>query len=230
MDWRTARTLVIDTETTGADSENDRIVEIGWLSFEGGNIAGAERFCSLVNPQQPIRAEATAVHGITDDDVAEQPQFWRIARRFMEQVERAEVLVAYNWSFDFSFIAEELNRIDCDQEDEPGSLRDMFLRTLDTRHIIDPLVVVREVDRFVRGKGRHKLGTTAQRYGINRIGDAHRADSDAELAARVLHTARIANALPIDAKAAAEWCKLRGAEQDARFQEWLARQPKREAS
>lgn len=57
-----------DLETTGTDVVNDRIVEIAILKvYPNGN---KESKTWLVNPQMPIPPSATAVHGITDEKVA----------------------------------------------------------------------------------------------------------------------------------------------------------------
>ena len=68
----------IDLETTGTSPSSDRIVEIAILKLHPD---GTEDFrCKRVNPGVPIPAEATAVHGITDADVANEPAFASYAR------------------------------------------------------------------------------------------------------------------------------------------------------
>jgi len=66
-------TVFLDVETTGVDPMVDRIVELGLIRINtGGTVARInERF----NPQRQISPEATAVHGITDTDVANCPTF-----------------------------------------------------------------------------------------------------------------------------------------------------------
>lgn len=68
----------IDLESTGTSPERDRIVEIAVLKLHPD---GREEFrCKRVNPGVPIPPDATAVHGITDADVAQEPPFIQYAR------------------------------------------------------------------------------------------------------------------------------------------------------
>ncbi len=64
---------VIDLETTGIDPKVDRIIEISVLKLTPDG--GADHRTRRVNPGVPIPPEASAIHGITDDDVAEMPSF-----------------------------------------------------------------------------------------------------------------------------------------------------------
>ncbi|MDM7914436.1 MAG: 3'-5' exonuclease, partial [Candidatus Eisenbacteria bacterium] len=69
--------VFLDTETTGTDLNQDRIVQIALVKlYPDGR---REEFESLVNPEMPIPREAQAIHGITDGDVALAPPFRRIA-------------------------------------------------------------------------------------------------------------------------------------------------------
>ncbi len=64
---------IIDLETTGTDPRNARIVEICILTFlPDGRM---QRFITRVHPGIPIPPEATAVHGITNQDVKGKPRF-----------------------------------------------------------------------------------------------------------------------------------------------------------
>ena len=68
---------VIDLETTGTDTREDRIVEVAVLTVYPGGTAVS--FVRRVNPGRPIPAGASAVHGITDADVADSPAFAAVA-------------------------------------------------------------------------------------------------------------------------------------------------------
>ena len=68
---------VLDLETTGTDTKIDRIVEVSVLKLVPGG--EPDHRTRRVNPGVPIPPEATAVHGITDDDVADCPAFRAIA-------------------------------------------------------------------------------------------------------------------------------------------------------
>ena len=69
--------IFFDLETTGTNILEDRIVEISLIKVnpDGSEIERTRR----INPEIPIPAEATAVHGITDADVAGEPKFRQIA-------------------------------------------------------------------------------------------------------------------------------------------------------
>jgi DNA polymerase-3 subunit epsilon len=69
--------LFLDLETTGTDTQTARIVEIGILKAlpNGRQLRRNHR----VNPGIPIPPEATAIHGITDADVANEPRFEQLA-------------------------------------------------------------------------------------------------------------------------------------------------------
>jgi DNA polymerase-3 subunit epsilon len=69
--------VVLDLETTGIDPKVDRIVEIGALKLLPGG--GRDHRTRRLNPGIPIPAAATAVHGITDADVADCPKFSQVA-------------------------------------------------------------------------------------------------------------------------------------------------------
>ena len=79
--------IFFDLETTGIDIARDRIVEISMVKVmpDGEEIVRTRR----INPGMPIPAEATAVHHITDADVADKPLFADIAAQLAESFQRA---------------------------------------------------------------------------------------------------------------------------------------------
>jgi DNA polymerase III epsilon subunit family exonuclease len=100
---------VLDVETTGLDvGGGHRICEIAVLRYRAGKVL--ETFESLVNPQRPISAGASAVNRLTDWHVADAPVFAQVAERVQEMMADA-VLVAHNASFDLSFVAAEWRRL-----------------------------------------------------------------------------------------------------------------------
>jgi DNA polymerase III epsilon subunit family exonuclease len=93
--------VVFDFETTGLDvTRGARVVEIGALKLERGEVAG--HFVTLVDPGVPVPADATAIHGLADADLAGQPTLADAFPRFLAFAGDA-VLVAHNLSFDMSF-------------------------------------------------------------------------------------------------------------------------------
>ena len=93
-DWASREYAVLDTETTGL-GELARIVEISCIDRAGNVLVD-----SLVNPGGPIPAEATAIHGISDADVAGAPTFPALWPRVLEAVRGAEVILVYNAAYD----------------------------------------------------------------------------------------------------------------------------------
>lgn len=94
-----------DFETTGLNPAKDRIIEIGAVRVRGGVIG--ETFHTLVNPGIPIPPEATAIHGITDADVASQPLVAEVFPEFLEFIS-GTVLFAHNAPFDMRFLQQAL--------------------------------------------------------------------------------------------------------------------------
>jgi len=95
------RYCVIDVETTGFSPVRDRIVEVACAVVEGDRVV--ERWATLVDPEVPIPPQATAIHGITDEMVADAPSLsaaLRPARRLCE----GRVVAAHCAGFDLSFL------------------------------------------------------------------------------------------------------------------------------
>ncbi len=80
---------VIDTESTGLNPDTARIVSISVLRVEPDGRRNLRS--ELVNPGMPIPAGATAVHRVTDDDVAEKPLFRAYARALAESIEDCDL-------------------------------------------------------------------------------------------------------------------------------------------
>lgn len=104
--------VFFDLETTGINITKDRIVEISLLKVYPN---GKEEVRSRrINPEMPIPAQATAIHGITDDDVKDCPTFKQIAKSLAEQLEGCD-LAGFNSSrFDVPMLAEEFLRVGVD--------------------------------------------------------------------------------------------------------------------
>lgn len=102
----TLRPIYYDTETTGIKAENDYIIEIA--AYDPVQDRTFERF---VNPGVPIPPEATAIHKITDEMVADAPNFSNIGKEFIEFCNGDTVLVAHNNdNFDIHFLRSEFGR------------------------------------------------------------------------------------------------------------------------
>jgi DNA polymerase III subunit epsilon len=206
-----------DTETTGPNPLEDRIVTAAFI-IRGGNQEERD-FSWLINPGIPIPAEASEVHGITDAMVQADGQDPKVA---LDQIAGCVVhairlgmpVIAFNQSFDWSILHYDLQRNGlptvADRLD-PGPLP-----------LLDPHVIDKQVDRYVKGSGMRKLKPTAERYGVE-LEDWHTAEADA-LAALLIAERQFAkygqlNSMGPQQLFAAQ--KAWRAEQQAGLQEWF---------
>jgi DNA polymerase III epsilon subunit len=95
--------IVLDTETTGLDHKTEKLIEIAAVKMVNGEIA--ETFSALVNPKIPIRYSSFLIHGVKDEEVAEEPPIEEVLPQFLEFVQDLPY-VAHNAIFDYSFINE----------------------------------------------------------------------------------------------------------------------------
>jgi DNA polymerase-3 subunit epsilon len=104
--------VFFDLETTGTSISKDRIVEISLLKiYPDGRV---EQRTARVNPGMPIPPKASAIHGITDEDVKDSPSFKEIARELTRFLEGCD-LAGYNSNrFDIPLLVEELLRAGMD--------------------------------------------------------------------------------------------------------------------
>ncbi len=93
--------VVLDVETTGLNSVNDKIIEIGMARIRNGNIS--ETYSTLVNPDMPIQSDASAVNGIYDDDVRDAPQIHEIIHDINAFIGN-DIVVGHNITFDLRFL------------------------------------------------------------------------------------------------------------------------------
>jgi DNA polymerase III subunit epsilon len=103
------RQIVVDTETTGLDPADHRVVEIGCVELFN-HVATGKEFHAYINPQRDMPAEAEAVHGLTSEFLASKPLFSAVAEDLIGFVGNAP-LIAHNAGFDLGFINAELKRV-----------------------------------------------------------------------------------------------------------------------
>ncbi len=163
------RQIVLDTETTGLDWRNgDRVIEIGCVELLNRSLTG-RHFHVYINPQRSIDAEAIAVHGITEEFLADKPTFSAIVDEFEAFVRDADLII-HNASFDVGFLNHELSL-----------LRRPKLDVL-CREVIDTLRMAKEQNP---GK-KASLDALCERYEIdNGHRTLHGALLDSELLAEV---------------------------------------------
>ena len=104
--------VFFDLETTGVDTAKDRIVEISMVKVmpDGEEIVRTR----LINPQMHIPEDATAVHGITDEDVRDQPTFAQIAKSLSQFIEGCDFGGFNSNRFDLPMLVEEFLRAGVD--------------------------------------------------------------------------------------------------------------------
>ena len=101
-----------DLETTGVNVAKDRVVEISILKvFPNGN---KESKTWLVNPEMPIPPQTTAVHGITDEKVANEPIFKQLSKDIYKMIKGSDLAGFNSDRFDIPLLAEEMLRAEID--------------------------------------------------------------------------------------------------------------------
>jgi len=110
--WEMRTYVALDVETTGLNAASERIVEIALVPFAfdaEGALIEIQRFSALVNPGIPIPLQASRIHGIRAEDVANEPLFGEVAPAVLELCKN-RVIVGHNVMFDIGFLEGELGR------------------------------------------------------------------------------------------------------------------------
>lgn len=163
------RQIMLDTETTGLDYRlGDRVIEIGCIELVGRKLT-QKTFHQYMNPDREIDPGAQAVHGISNEFLADKPRFGDIAKDFVEFIRGAE-LVIHNAGFDVGFLNNELALAGL------PPLEDVCAGVLDT------LKLAREM----RPGKKNSLDALCNEYGVDNSGRTfHGALLDAQLLAEV---------------------------------------------
>lgn len=186
MEFRDTSILVVDTETTGIDPKQCRVVEIGGVIYEPAR--GRRPLQRYINPQCPIPPEATAVHKITDAMVANAPTFAEAAEGILARFDEANVILGYNLlDYDLPLIEAEFARAG-----KPV--------TIDRAKVIDLIVFTRWHMREHRSR---KLGDICAHFGID-LRNAHSAKDDAVATHDLLYYLLDAGFIPSDVELALE--------------------------
>jgi DNA polymerase-3 subunit epsilon len=156
--------VFFDLETTGIDIVNDRIVEISLLKV---NPDGTEETKTMrINPEMPIPEQSTAVHGITDEDVKDEPTFNTVAKDVAKFIEGCD-LGGYNSNkFDIPLLAEEFLRVGVDVD-------------LKKHRFIDVQVIFHKMEQ-------RTLSAAYKFYCQKTLDDAHSAEADAKATYEIL--------------------------------------------
>ena len=95
-----------DTETTGLNFDNDKIIEIGIVEIID-NVLTQNYFHEYINPEINISLSAQKVHGISNEFLIGKPIFPNIAKKFLDFI-RDDTIIIHNAEFDTNFINKEL--------------------------------------------------------------------------------------------------------------------------
>ncbi len=155
---------VFDLETTGTDTQRDRIVEISVLKLAPG--ADPEHRTRRLDPEMPIPPEATVVHGIADADVAGQPTFAAIAAGLALHLDGCDLMGFNALRFDVPMLETEFARA--------GVAFD-----LDGRRMVDPCRIYHE-------REKRDLAAAVRFYCDRDHEGAHGAEADVLAALSVL--------------------------------------------
>jgi DNA polymerase-3 subunit epsilon len=157
--------IFFDLETTGTSIRDDRIIEIyaTKIHIDGSS----EDLHYLLNPTIPIPQEATAVHGITDEMIKDQPRFCDVANKINDFFRGCD-LAGYNaTSFDIPLLMEELHRCN------------LYPIGLKTTKVIDPKIIF-------FNKEQRTLAAAMKFYCNEEHNEAHSAKADVLATIRVL--------------------------------------------
>lgn len=185
--WYEQRLVAFDVETTGFDPKDDRIVEIAFSEFDLDSKSFKEPVSYLVNDGIEIPESAEAIHGISNEMIADAPSFEDIVEDIYSDIlVPGTILVAQNRGFDLGFLLSSLDRC-------PGE------------YYVPPCFCSMELSiRTPVGQRKHRLEIIADALGVEG-NNSHRAGDDAQLCGDVFmelarrnkywHTATVADAI-----------------------------------
>lgn len=151
----------LDVETTGLNPKTEKIIEIGAVKVRNGTIT--ERFHSYVYPGRKLEERITRLTGITDDMLKDAPEIEDVLPKVIEFIGE-DVLLGHRILFDYSFLKKAA-----------VNMKQSF-----EKQGIDTLKIAR---RYLPELESKRLGFLCEYFGIEL--DAHKAQSDAEAAARL---------------------------------------------
>ncbi len=156
--------VFFDLETTGTNINSNRIVEICYLKvYPNGN---EETKTMRINPEMHIPEQASAVHGIYDEDVADCPTFKDVARRIAADIEGCDLAGFNSNRFDIPVLAEEFLRAGVDVD-------------LMKHKFVDVQVIYHKLEQ-------RTLSAAYKFYCEKNLEDAHTAEADTRATYEVL--------------------------------------------
>ncbi|PCJ84346.1 MAG: DNA polymerase III subunit epsilon [Thiotrichaceae bacterium] len=164
------RQIVLDTETTGLEpSQGHKIIEIGCVEMVNRRLTG-NNYHQFLQPDRQIDEGAQAVHGISNEFLADKPRFIDVVKDFIEYVDGAELII-HNAPFDVGFLNHEFKIAGS----EYGKISSYC-------QVIDTLVMARKM----RPGKKNNLDALCKEYQVNNAHrELHGALLDSELLAEV---------------------------------------------
>lgn len=176
----------LDIESTGANPRQDRIIELAVVILDPGG-AGTD-YLSRFNPQIPIPPQVSAIHGITDGDVAGCQVFAEAAPKIHEMLSPCDLAGFNIIRFDAVMLVEEFARAGLNFD-------------TDARRIVD-------AQRIFHRKEPRDLSAAVEFFCGERLDGAHSAMADAQAVIRVLNgELKRYKDLPRDVEGLAEFCR-----------------------
>jgi DNA polymerase-3 subunit epsilon len=161
-----ANYVVVDVETTGNSSVQNRIIDLAAVNLHNGEFSA--EFSSLINPHQFIPPFISQMTGITNEAVFYAPEASAVVPKFLENFKpENSIFVAHNANFDYGFVKETLKRCGYLDFDFP---------------VLDSLKLAR---RVLADAQKKSVGNLAAYFGI-KIRNRHTALGDAKATAKVL--------------------------------------------
>jgi DNA polymerase III subunit epsilon len=188
--------VVFDLETTGRDVVKDRIVEISAVKL----LPNGERELKTrrLNPEMPIAPDATAVHGITNAEVANEPTFVKVAKSLFEFLKDCDLSGFNVERFDLPMLKREFQRAGLEFPPSPIAVIDTW--------------------RIFMNREPRNLTAAYKHYCGKELENAHAAEADAVAAADILEAqvARYGD-LPMDVNDLHDYCHQDWVDPDGRI-------------
>lgn len=167
-DISTTRFVVLDTETTGFDYENDRILCIGAIVLQNNRISIQDSFEVYIEQEYYNKATAQ-IHGILKDFVLDRPKELEALQQFLDFLGDS-IIIAHHTAFDVTMINKALER---------NGLPELKNRTLDTAKLYKKTLIV---SNLLEHKDHYTLDDLADKFDISKK-DRHTAMGDAYITA-----------------------------------------------
>ncbi|WP_264564968.1 PolC-type DNA polymerase III [Flavobacterium sp. N3904] len=162
------RFVVLDTETTGFDYDNDRILCIGAITLQNGVIAIPESFEIYIH-QDHYDKNSAQIHGILKDWVMNKPTELEALQQFLTFLGDA-IIIAHHTIFDITMINRALER---------NGLPILTNKTLDTAYLYKKTLIM---SNLLERKEKYALDDLADKFDISKK-DRHTAMGDAYITA-----------------------------------------------